>query len=135
LARLEELTGVPLRRLAGHHSNLGPQISFDRPELSPCLGSLPDPVDPRRTEALALIRAGADQLEARPDADMPGFVACEVDQWREEKYRARQQVETRNREALASTARRTVPGRPKRWTSCSRHTSGRRCAYSRKEST
>jgi hypothetical protein len=102
LARLEELTGVPLRRLAGHRSNLGPQISFDRPELSPCLGSLPDPLDPRRTEALELIRAGADQLEARPDADMPGFVACEVDQWREEKYRARQQVETRNREALGA---------------------------------
>ena len=32
LARLEELTGVPLRSLAGHRSNRGPQISFDRPE-------------------------------------------------------------------------------------------------------
>jgi hypothetical protein len=41
LARLEELTGVPLRRLAGHRSNRGPQISFDRPELSPCLGDCP----------------------------------------------------------------------------------------------
>jgi hypothetical protein len=102
LARLEELTGVPLRRLAGHHSNRGPQISFERPEQSPCLASLPDPADPRRAEALDLIRVGAAQLKARPDADLPGFVACETDQWREEKYRARQQAEFRSRQALRS---------------------------------
>jgi hypothetical protein len=102
LARLEELTGVPLRRLAGHRSNLGPQISFDRPEQSPGLASLPDPADPRRAEALELIRVGAAQLRARPDADMPGFVACATDQWREAKYRARQQAEFRSRQALRS---------------------------------
>jgi hypothetical protein len=100
LARLEELTGVPLRRLSGHHTNRGPQISFDRPELSPCLAGLPDLADPRRAEALSLIHAGAAQLALRPEADAPGFVPCEVDQWREEKYRARQQAEQRNREAL-----------------------------------
>ncbi len=100
LARLEELTGVPLRRLAGHRSNLGPQLSFDRPELSPCLASLSDPADPRRIEALDLIRAGAAQLKARPDADLPGFVACEIDQWRDEKYAARQRAELRSRDAL-----------------------------------
>lgn len=100
LARLEELTGVPLRRLAGHRSNLGPQVSFDRPELSPCLASLPDPADPKRRDALALIRAGAEQLARRAAADAPGFVPCEVDQWRNEKYHARQQAERRNRAAL-----------------------------------
>jgi hypothetical protein len=102
LTRLEELTGVPLRRMAGHHSNRGPQISFDRPELSPCLTSLPDPPDPGHAEALALIRAGAAQLALRPEADAPGFAACEVDRWREAKYRARQQTELRNRTALRS---------------------------------
>jgi hypothetical protein len=100
LARLEELTGVPLRGLAGHHKNRGPQITFDRPELSLCLAGLSDPADPKRVEALALIRAGADQLAECPEADAPGFVPCEVDLWREAKYRARQEAELRNRAAI-----------------------------------
>jgi hypothetical protein len=105
LARLEELTGVPLRGLAGHQKNRGPQITFDRPERSPCLSGLSDPEDPKRVEALAIIRAGVDQLARRPEADAPGFVACEVDLWREAKYRARQEVELRNREALRTGQR------------------------------
>ncbi|MCB1126470.1 MAG: hypothetical protein KDM81_08250, partial [Verrucomicrobiae bacterium] len=40
LARLEALTGVPVRQLAGHAQNRGPQVSFDRPELSPILAGV-----------------------------------------------------------------------------------------------
>jgi hypothetical protein len=100
LARLETLTGVPLRQFAGHHRNRGPQITFDRPELSPCLASLPGPTDPRRSEALEIIRAGAARLAAGTAADEMGFVACEVDRWRDEKYRERQQAEARQRAAI-----------------------------------
>jgi hypothetical protein len=103
VARLEELTGVPLRKLAAHADNRGPQVSFDRPELSPCLAALREksPADiAKHDEALALIRAGRDQLAQRPEADMPGFQANERDQWREQKYLTRIQKEQRNRAAI-----------------------------------
>ena len=100
LARLEELTGVPLRKLADHGNNRGPQVSFDRPELSPCLGKLTEKTDPKYQEALALIRAGQELLANRPEADMPGFQANERDRWRNQKYLARMQMEERNRAAI-----------------------------------
>jgi len=100
LARLEELTGVPLRRLADHGSNRGPQVSFDRPEVSPCLDQLTEKTGPKYQEALALIRAGQELLAKRPEADMPGFLANERDQWRDQKYLARMQREARNRAAI-----------------------------------
>jgi len=100
LARLEELTGVPLRGLAGYASNRGPQVSFDRPELSPCLVALPDKNGSKYQEALALIQTGQELLAKRPEADMPGFEPCERDEWREQKYLARQQMERRSRAAI-----------------------------------
>ncbi len=100
LARLEELTGVPLRQLAGHANNRGPQISFDRPELSPCLDRLREQADSNYRDALALIREGAHTLARKPEADAPGFEPSAIDQWREVKYQARQQREHQNREAL-----------------------------------
>jgi hypothetical protein len=100
VARLEELTGVPLRGLAGHDRTTGPQVSFDRPERSPCLERLDGPDGPRYREALGLIRLGQEELARHPEADMPGFVACATDQWREQKYAARQAAEGRNRRAL-----------------------------------
>ena len=105
LARLEELTGVPLRQLAGHASNRGPQVSFDRPELSPCLDKLSAKTDLKYLEAIALIRAGQEMLGNRPEADMPGFQACARDQWREEKYLARNKVEKHNRAAIRGGAK------------------------------
>ena len=102
LARLEQLTGVPLRKLAGHGENRGPQISFDRPELSPCLSKPADKTDAKYEEALALIRAGSEALAKRPEADSPGFTACATDQWREQKYQVRQEQERRSRAALRS---------------------------------
>ena len=100
LARLEELTGVPLRRLANHAENRGPQITFDRPELSPCLARWSDKTSAGYQEALALIRAGRDALAATPEADAPGFTPCATDQWRQRKYLTRQEQEQRRRAAL-----------------------------------
>ena len=106
LGRLEQLTGIPLRQLAGHESNRGPQVSFDRPELSPCLAKLTDKSAPAYQEALALIRAGQTALTKTPEADSVQFQACPTDQWRQEKYAARQQQERRNRDAIRQGEKR-----------------------------
>lgn len=104
LIRLEQLTGVPLRRLASHDQNRGPQISFDRPELSPCLATLANKGE-ARMESITLIREGLAALARQPEADSPGFQACALDRWREEKYVARQRAEEANRQALRSGTR------------------------------
>ncbi len=73
LARLAELTGVPLdTQLRGAELG-GSQVNFTRPELSPCLARLTDKSDPAYQEALAIIRAGSEKLAKTPRADMPGF--------------------------------------------------------------
>lgn len=78
-------------------------ISFDRAELSPCLATLEhDPAE--HAEALAIIRRGQQQLQARPRADMPGFVPWERDLQRQaqvEKYRG---VEQESRKAIREGA-------------------------------
>ncbi len=98
LNRLEALTGVPFSRLAGCRANRGPQISFDRPELSPCLQKLQAAA---RRKALAIIQAGQRRLAHRPRADMDGFAPCEVDQARAERYARRRRIEMEIRRALA----------------------------------
>jgi hypothetical protein len=103
--RLEKLTGVPLRHQAGHSSNQGPQVSFDRPELSPCLAPARGLAPEQRAEALEIIRKGQHQLAQRPEADMPGFQPSEMDLWRNEKYLARQHSETKSRKALETGAK------------------------------
>lgn len=100
LARLEELTGVKFRAQASHSDNRGPQVSFDRPELSPCLRAFPDRESPGYREALALIARGRQRLAERPEADHPDFAACELDQWRDELYTRRLEAEKRSRAAL-----------------------------------
>jgi len=98
--RLSKLTGVPFAKLANHNNNSGPQLSFDRPHLSPCLANFKDTSDSEYIEALSIIRAGSRMLQERPRADMPGFQACTVDQKRQEQYVMRQQTELRNRQAI-----------------------------------
>jgi hypothetical protein len=104
--RLAELTRVPLHKLARHNSNQGPQVSFDRPELSPCLAKVSDANGPEYAEALAIIRAGQEQLRQRPRADMPGFQACVIDRQRQARYIAREDVEERNRAAIRNERKR-----------------------------
>ena len=99
-ARLTELTGVPFAQLASFNANRGPQLSFDRPELSPCLASLRETNPDAWAEAVALIRAGGERLRARPRADMPGFVPCAEDQRRERVYAERRRMDERSREAM-----------------------------------
>ena len=100
LNRLGTLTGVPFVKLANHSTNRGPQLSFDRPQLSPCLQIFKDTSDPKYVEALAIIQAGSQMLQKRPRADMDGFQACPLDQRRQQVYTMRQQIELRNRRAI-----------------------------------
>jgi len=106
LKKLAELTGVPIDRANVGAELEGSQVDFTRPELSPCLKALVDPADPRRREALAIIRAGREQLDRLPRADMPGFQpqgdVCLQGLTRLEK---RQGVENRMREAVVSGRR------------------------------
>jgi len=100
LARLEALTGEALSKWAAHNSNQGPRISFDRPELSPCLAKIADKSSPGYAEALAIIQAGAAQLAKRPRADMAGFNPCPTDRQREKKYLHSRLEEIMSRAAL-----------------------------------
>ena len=106
LRRLTELTGVPLQKLRHHGANRGPQVSFDRPELSPALAKFNNKGDPKYAEALAIIRAGQEMLRKRPRADMPGFVPCETDRRRQAKYVARRRIEADSRRAIREGTKR-----------------------------
>ncbi len=100
LKRLTELTGVSFAKLAAHNKNIGPQISYDRPRLSPCLAQFEDKGSREYREALAIIEAGRKMLEQRPRADMPGFEPCPKDQRRQRDYTKRRQVELSSRRAI-----------------------------------
>ena len=102
--RLGELTGVDFPATLGCGTNPGPLVSFERPQLSPCLAKLP-PTDPRFAEAVAIIRAGAAMLTKVPRGDTPDFLPCPLDQQREAKYTARREIELRNRAAARSGTR------------------------------
>ena len=104
LDRLVELTGVNFRSIADFQRSLGPQVSFSRPELSPCLAAL-DSTTANYAEALAIIREGAAYLATTPRADMPGFVPCLIDQLRNGKYVLRRQEEHRIRDAIETGVR------------------------------
>jgi len=95
--RLKQLTKA--RFVTGHGRNKRSQISFDRPELSPCLKKL-DENSAEYKEALAIIQAGKAQLEKLPRADMDGFVPCTKDSQRLDKYNKRTEIEQANRKAI-----------------------------------
>jgi hypothetical protein len=79
------------------------EVSFTRPELSPCLERLTDHADPKYQQALSIIIAGKEQLTRRPRADMPGFQLVdqiEIDQ--EAKYQARLKFEVEMRAAITT---------------------------------
>ncbi|NIA15338.1 MAG: hypothetical protein GWP08_14810 [Nitrospiraceae bacterium] len=100
VARLSELTGVQFDKLADWNANLGPQVSFVRPEKSPCLEGIDKNDHKARQEAIAIIAAGKAALEKHPRADMAGFTPAEADGARQLKYAQRQDAEQRNRAAI-----------------------------------
>jgi hypothetical protein len=110
LKRLCDLVGAPFvwKDEGSPFNNFGSpgvMVSFDRPELSPCLAKFTDKTAAEYKEALALIQAGGAQLAKQPEADRPGFVPCEKDRQREQKYAIQRQMELRYREAILNKAR------------------------------
>lgn len=100
LNRLSQLTGWPFAGQNNFSSSAGPDVSFERPEVSPCLEKL-DKNSPAYKEALALIQAGKEMLAKHPRADMPGFQPCETDRQREAKFQERRRIELHVREAIS----------------------------------
>jgi len=99
LDRLGKLTGINFGNLSGFNRTLGPQISFERPELSPCLADLRE--EEALEEALQIIQKGQQRLKETPRADMAGFIPCEQHRLQLEKYDARLQQEENNKRAIA----------------------------------
>ena len=100
LNHLSDLTGINLSGMMNYGTNKGPQVSFDRPHLSPCLAGIKDISPEKYEQALAIIQRGRKMLQKRPRADMPNFQPCETDQKRQQKYALREQIELRNRSAI-----------------------------------
>jgi hypothetical protein len=99
MGRLETLTGSDLDRFGNWETNRGPVVSFDRPEMSPCLKGMNRGSEGYKL-ALAILRAGQQRLKDRPRGDTTDFTPCAGARRREEKYRDRQELEQRNRAAI-----------------------------------
>jgi len=99
LDQLGKLTGINFPHLANFGTNRGALVSFDRPELSPCLAKLAKDA-PAYKEALTIIQAGHARLTAQPEADRAGFVPAEYARKREAFYVERQTAERASRQAL-----------------------------------
>jgi len=76
-------------------------LNFARPECSRILSHVPQGSE-AWAGSLALIREGSQRLNARPRADMDGFVPSESDSLREKKYQERLRTECAVYEALRS---------------------------------
>ena len=107
VGRLSKLVGVNL-----NDQGRAVQVSFDRPEKSPCLARLKDKSGPEYAEALAIIRAGKALLAERPRAEMPGFRLLGTEARREAKYQACAETLAKMREAIVSGAKKYHPGAP-----------------------
>ena len=99
VGQLSKLTKAKF--VTGHGKNKQSQISFERPELSPCLAKLDKSSDEYR-QALTLIKKGQKRLSKTPRGDMAGFKPSPRDQKRLEKYARREQIEKANRKAIHS---------------------------------
>ncbi|MCG8306810.1 MAG: hypothetical protein MI975_05410 [Cytophagales bacterium] len=100
LKELGELTGTDFKVLKTHLRTVGPQISFERPEVSPCLQHLNR--DSRSYKrALQLIYSGKQRLSETPRADMEGFRPDDVQKVQIEKYLMRLEKEKKFRTAIA----------------------------------
>ena len=100
MKQLGQLTGINWGAEVNFDRNTGPWVSFDRPELSPCLAKFTGKDDPKYKEALSLIQTGKERLTQRPRGDLADFQPCEKDLQREAFYQERLQIEWRNREAV-----------------------------------
>ena len=97
--RLLEITGYEFPPMRTHGRRERALISFERPELSPCLKKVSDPE--LYAEALEIIKAGQKTLEQTPRCDMEGFVPCAMDRLRLKRFDDLDGIEQEFRRAIA----------------------------------
>ena len=98
LERLGKLSGINFANLGGFNRTLGPQISFERPELSPCLSGIKRKKSYK--EALEIIQSGQNRLAELPRADMKDFIPCDEHLEQLSKYEKLLQQEEVNQRAI-----------------------------------
>ena len=88
-SELAQLTGLDVGMLGDFNRYLQAQISFDRPEVSPCLDALA--ADPEGyARALEIITAGGERLRATPRGDIESeIVVCALQQAQLDEYNRR----------------------------------------------
>ena len=105
LARLAELTGVPVNARNVGAELAGSQVNFSRPEWSLCLAKL-NKTGPQYQEALAIVRAGQGALAAKPRADMSKFrLVSDRDRSRQDRCDTLAQAELTSRKAILGGAK------------------------------
>ena len=97
LNKISSLTGAVFDTIHWDGYNRGPQISFDRPDLSPCLDGV---TGSAYTSALSIIQTGQSRLISNPRVNMPGHVPNAGDILRLDKYDMRKAIELLNRQAI-----------------------------------
>lgn len=96
---LGELCGIDIFGLNGHWRSATAQISFERPEVSPCLDKIR--TDKSKYEkALSIIAIGGNRLKEHPRADMKGFEPCERLKSQLDNYARLLESELKNNSAI-----------------------------------
>jgi len=105
MMKLAELTGTDFNALKSHQRADGPQVSFERPALSPCLQQL-EKRSKKYNKALEIIYLGQQRLERIPRADMDGFEPAEEQKQKIKRYLEQKEKERLFREAMANGEKR-----------------------------
>ncbi|MDP6543081.1 MAG: hypothetical protein QGH60_03765 [Phycisphaerae bacterium] len=101
LHKLCRLTALNYGALRSNGRGERAQISFERPELSPCLARIKGgKTAPAYKQALAIIKASAAALKKVPRCDMEGFIPCEADRKRLKKFDYLDGIEKKYRKAI-----------------------------------
>ena len=102
IKELIELTSVDIWSLNNHWRNMTAQISFDRPEMSPCLDGIKGDKE-RYRRAVEIIRIGKKRLKKTPRGDIEkDIIPCERNQDQLHKYTERLKIERQNSIAISS---------------------------------
>jgi len=103
IRRLSEITGIDFFSLIWYTRQERALITFERPELSPCLKDIMD--ENLYREAMGIISQGKKNLEERARCDMENFVPCKMDQLRMKRFDALHLIEMKYREAIRNNRR------------------------------
>lgn len=104
---LARLTGVDINAQNSHQRKLQAQISFDRPELSPCLDKIRNNSPEEYRQALRILYTGKKRLEETPRGDIEaGIVVAERLQKQLRKYALRLEEEAKYNKSIAGRQKR-----------------------------